>query len=173
MQHQPVSLQDSLPTSPDMPTNYQNTMAPSVEVAQAIAQTKAKYCRLLDTKKWDMLDQVLVPGFSFKMVQGGAVVNQNGVDLSFPERAAFIKHFSEFFRDKQSHHMVGPAEYEEVGPDEVKATFAIQYYVADAEPTPKFRLVGAGHYHDIYKRENGSWLLADSTVDATYTTLES
>lgn len=148
-------------------------MALSVEVAQAITQIKAKYCRLLDTKKWDLLDQVIVPGFSFRLVQGGAVVNQNGVDLSFSDRASFIKHFSEYFENRQCHHMVGPAEYEEVGPDEVKAVFAIQFYVADAELTPKFRMATGAHCHEVYKRESSSWFLAESTIEGTYTTIDS
>lgn len=148
-------------------------MAPSVEVTQAIAQSKAKYCRLVDTKRLDLLDQVTVPDFSFKMVQGGTVVNENGVDFSFTDRASFAKFFSEYFQDKQSHHIVGAGEYEEVGPDEVKAVFATQVYIASAEPTPKFRMTSGAHYHDVYKRVDGSWLLADSTVEATYTTVDS
>lgn len=143
------------------------TMTVSPEVALAIHQTKAKYCRFADTKQWDAFEQITVPNIVFKMVQDGAV------SASFPDRASWISHFSEFFKGKQCHHLIGGAEYEEVGPDEVKAIFAIQYYVADEGTTPKFRMTGGAHYHEVYKRVNGTWLLAESTVESTYTTIDS
>lgn len=148
-------------------------MAPSVEARLEIAQIKAKYCRIVDQKKWDLFEQIAVPGFSFKMVQDGAVVNQNGMDMSFTDRASFVQHFSEHFRNLQCHHLVGPAEYEEIGPDEVKAVFAIQYYVAEKGLTPKMRVAGGAHYSDVFKRVDGSWLLADSSVESTFTVIDS
>lgn len=142
-------------------------MTVSPEVALAVHQTKAKYCRLVDTKQWAALDQVTVPDLAFKMMQNGAV------SASFSDRASWTSHFSEFFKGKQCHHLIGGAEYEEIGPDEVKAIFAIQFYVADEGMTPKFRQTGGAHYHDVYKRVNGTWLLAESTVEPTYATIDS
>lgn len=143
------------------------TMTVSPEVALAIHQTKAKYCRFADTKQWGAFEQITTADIAFKMVQGGAVL------VSFSDRASWASHFSEMLKGKQCHHLIGGAEYEEVGPDEVKAIFAVQFYIADDGTTPKSRTTGGAHYHEVYKRVNGTWLLAECTAESTYTTVDS
>lgn len=148
-------------------------MTPSPEAAQAIAHTKAKYCRLLDTQQWHLFDEIVLPDFKFRMVEDGTVVNRDGVDIDFQAREPWIAHFSELFKGKQSHHLVGPAELDEVSAGQVNAKFAVQYYVTEKEISPKWRMTGGGHYHEVYKRVDGAWFLAQCRIEETYFTIDS
>lgn len=148
-------------------------MTPSFEVAQAIAHAKAKYCRLVDTQQWHLLSEVVLPDFDFKIVEDGTVVNRGGVDIDFQGREPWIAHFSEVFKGKQSHHMVGPAELDEVSADQVNAKFAVQYYVAEKGADPRMRMAGGGHYHEVFKRVDGAWFLAQCRIEETYLTVDS
>lgn len=128
---------------------------PSLEVAYAITTVKAKYCRLVDTQEWESFDQVMLPDFKFKIKQGDSVTN-------LTTRHDWVTQFTEQLKSLQTHHLVGPGELEEVSPDEVKAIIPIQYLIAHKDQTSKFRTSGGAFYHDIFKRVDGAWFLAET-----------
>lgn len=96
-------------------------MKPSPEVAQVIGEKKALYCRYLDTQKWDLFDQVMLPDVEWNFA------GKEGMKLSFASRDAFVAHFSDFFKSLQSIHVMGTAEMAQASPNEVKAVFAGQW----------------------------------------------
>ncbi|KAF3764852.1 hypothetical protein M406DRAFT_234253, partial [Cryphonectria parasitica EP155] len=139
------------------------------EIAQAIIEKKAQYCRFADSQKWDLFDKVVLPDFRFEFIDNG-VVPKEAVFPLFQSREACVAHFSKLLAVKQAHHLVGSPELEQVSSDEVKAVFPIHYYIADKGPIPKpeSRITGGAHYHEVFKRVGDEWFLADLKVVHTF-----
>ncbi|PSR81619.1 hypothetical protein BD289DRAFT_484337 [Coniella lustricola] len=146
-------------------------MRPPPNVAQAIAETKARYCRFADSDMWDALDKVVLPDFTFEVLDNG--VAPSGIFPSFTSRETWVAYFRELFTTKQAMHLVGVPELEQVSPDEVRAVFPIQYVIADQgnSPDPESRITGGGHFHEVYRRVEDGWLLAGTKIAHTYCVL--
>lgn len=143
-------------------------MRPSADVAQAIVETKGRYCRFIDSRLWDVMDRNTLADFTFEFVDNG--VCPSGTFPSFTSRDTWVAYFGEIFKTKQSMHLVGAPELEQISSEEVKAIFPVQFVIADkgTNPSPESRMTGGGHYHDVFKRVNGEWLLAAVKIDLTY-----
>lgn len=144
-----------------------------LETTQVITSKKAQYTRLIDTHQLPLLNAILLPGFSFKMLDHeGAILNLGGNAVIYHTLAEFQAHFSELLKTKQSIHLVGPPELEQVGSDEIKAVFAMHALSADVGVQPKGRMTMAGHYHDVWKRVDGKWWLAEVALRLSYCTVD-
>lgn len=138
-------------------------MKPSPELAQLIGEKKALYCRYLDTQKWHLFDQVMLPDVKWKFASANEGLNQ-----SFASRDAFVTHFSELFKPLQSIHVIGTAEMEQVCPDEIKAIFAGQWSSGPQGEGAQGHMSGGGYYHEVWKRVGEDWLMAECEVELTY-----
>lgn len=140
---------------------------------ECLASTKALYTRAIDTAQWSLLDTILPLDFSFRMLDlDGHIMSLTGVQINFSTKEAWLTHFRELLKAKQSTHLVGPPEIEQVSPDEIKAIFAVQFFVSDRGSSPKERLTAAGHYHDTWKKIGDRWLLAEVALEVCYMTFD-
>lgn len=148
-------------------------MSPSMETTHIIASKKAQYTRLVDTNQWGLLDAILLPDFSFKMLDHeGAIMNFGGAEVNFSSREDWKAYFGELLHTKQKTHLVGYPELEQIGPDEIVARFTLQAFVAELGARPKGRTTLAGHYRDTWKMVDGDWWLAEVVLELSYFTYE-
>lgn len=124
-----------------------------LEITQSIASKKALYTRAIDSVKWSLLDEIVPLDFSFKMLDlNGNVMNLEETQIEFTTRESWKAHFRELLKEKQTTHLVGPPEVEQISPNEVKTIFGAQFLISDRGSCPKQRLTAAGHYHDTWKK---------------------
>ena len=115
---------------------------------EAIKQLKARYFRLLDTQDWDAWEGVFTADASLRwgpepgQVMHGRDQIRAGVSGSL-EGATTVHHG----------HM---PEIELTGPDTARGIWSM----FDRVDHPKYLLVGFGHYHEEYRREDGIWRIA-------------
>jgi hypothetical protein len=149
-------------------------MAPvSPEVALAITSQKARYGRYIDTKQWDKWEEeVMHPRATCVFIDmNGKVVRSGKKVLAFSRAADMRSFFEPFFSDKQSMHMFGPGEFEQIAPDEVRAVFALEDKII-LPPLGSFLQVrGGGFYTEIWKLTGGKWYLKGFKLERTYETM--
>ncbi|KAK1987830.1 hypothetical protein LZ30DRAFT_818708 [Colletotrichum cereale] len=141
----------------------------SPEAAETIRRKKAQYCRFADGLEWDRLDTVLLPDFTFEGVDpDGAVLVENGVRHRWESRAAWVAHFSTSFKTVQTMHLVDAGDLEQVADDEVRAVFGLIYHAGTRGTTDGLHATGGGHYYETWKRVDGDWFLASSSMKRLY-----
>jgi hypothetical protein len=125
-----------------------------------IEQVKYRYLRALDTKHWDEFADTLTED----------VVGKYGESLGdtheFTDRASLV----EFMRSSLgpqilTEHRVTHPEITVDG-DEATATWYLQDRVI--APDFNFMLIGAGFYHDRYRRTPDGWRISETGYDRTY-----
>jgi hypothetical protein len=116
-----------------------------------LAQAKARYCRLLDTKDWAALAEMLTEDMVFDLSNGDAnvapIVGHDNVLAAVQTSVA----------DAKTVHQVHLPEIE-VNGSEAKAVWAVQERVVWTNGTS---LTAYGHYHDRWVRQNGRWKIAE------------
>lgn len=143
-------------------------MRPSPEVTQIISEKKALYCRYLDTQQWHLFDQVMLPDAKWKVLSADDALEKEGMSPSFTSKDAFVAHFSELFKTVQTIHVVGAPEMEQVSPDEIESIFASQWSSGPKGDASHPHLTGGGHYHELWKRTDGNWLMAECRFEPSY-----
>lgn len=143
-------------------------MRPTFELAQMINEKKALYCRYIDTQKWHLFDQIMLPNVTWKTVNADGSPRKEGMDASFKNRDAFVAYFSECFKPLQSIHVLGPAEMEQVSSDEVRSIFAAQWSSGPKGDSARGHICGGGHYHEVWKRVGDDWFMAECVFESTY-----
>jgi len=125
-----------------------------------IEQVKYRYLRALDTKHWDDFAATLTED----------VVGKYGESLGdtheFTDRESLV----EFMRTSLgpeilTEHRVNHPEITVDG-DEATATWYLQDRVI--APSFNFMLIGAGFYHDSYRRTPDGWKISATGYDRTY-----
>jgi len=129
-----------------------------VDIEQ-IRQLKARYCRLLDTKRWQDLRALFAPDCRFEGM-GNYLPNGAGPD-TFVEFVQ-VRHA----RTVSVHHCHTP-EIEFTGDHEARAVWAMEDFVewqdlqdvaAEWQGYRGFR--GYGHYEEAYRRIGDQWRIA-------------
>ena len=115
-----------------------------VEV-ERIKQLKARYFRLMDTKKWDEWAQVFTEDASLKW-------GPNDGDVA-ETREGIVKGVSGFLREATTCHHGHMPEIEIDAPDRAHGIWAMYDYVE----TPQYVLHGFGHYEEQYRKVDGAW----------------
>ena len=134
--------------------------APSLQrllAAQAIAETKARYCRYIDTKQWSRLASLFTPDCRFEGL-GSAPA---GADV-----AAFVQGVSTRLANTISVHHCHMPEIRLLGPDHARVIWAMEDYVdwidgstvKEAPGSRGFR--GYGHYEEEYRAVDGEWKIS-------------
>ncbi|RTE85003.1 hypothetical protein BHE90_000387 [Fusarium euwallaceae] len=140
------------------------------EVALAITRQKARYGRYADTKQWDKFAQdIALPDarFSFYDTEGKLLV-AGPQSLAFDSVKGCAAFFGKFFSQFQTQHNFGPGDFEQVGPDEVKAIFGMEDQIMSKYLGAWVEIRGGGFYHETWKLVDGEWYLQDLRLERTY-----
>lgn len=121
-------------------------------VAQAeLAQAKARYCRLLDTKDWSALAELMTAEILFDLDAG----NPSSVPIVGRENVLAAVQAST--ADALTVHQVHAPEFEIAG-EEAQVIWAVQERVVWENGTS---LTAFGHYRDRWVRLDGRWRIVE------------
>lgn len=115
-----------------------------------LEQTKARYCRLMDTKDWVGLASLLTDDLVFDLTDG----NPGAAPLV--GREAALEAVRASVGDAVTVHQVHSPEFELDG-DEAHVIWAVQERVLWKNGTS---LTAYGHYHDRFVRGERGWRIA-------------
>lgn len=129
-----------------------------LEAIEDIRSLKARYFRLMDTKRWDELRGVFTADLKV-LTPEGAVYAEGGETY-----AAALRHSLE---RAVSCHQGLMGEVEVIDADNARAIWGMQDVITwdDRHPAAGWKsIVGRGHYHETYRREDGAWKIATLTL---------
>ncbi len=122
---------------------------------EAIKQLKARYCRYLDTKRWDDWRQLFTDDFvSDTSPAGGKRISGADEFVSFVRRSLGKP-------SQPTVHQVHAPEITLTSPTTATGIWALEDVVRLA---PGLNLDGRGHYHETYEKVDGDWLIKTSTL---------
>lgn len=134
---------------------------PMLAAAEAIRQLKARYFRFVDARQWDCLRDLFT----------------SDATLHFPERTTApegcdtcISRLSRLLpTDVISIHEGGMADISIFDESSAQAIWfmrdTIIFPTNRPNPFGVTRLQGAGHYHETYRRQSGTWRIASLRLD--------
>jgi hypothetical protein len=131
---------------------------------EAIKRLKYRYCRCLDEKKWDELEQCLTED---------AISAYGDGQYSFNGRAAIM----EFLRDalgtskRISRHRVHQPEIDFTSPTTATGIWALDDVVIETSGGITIR--GAAFYYDEYVKIGGAWKIRSTGYQRLYEEMES
>jgi hypothetical protein len=118
----------------------------------AIANLKARYCRLMDTKDWAGWAELFTPGFVMDATGSGGPRIEGREAAVASVRGSLVAAVT-------VHHVHTPEI--EIDGDTATGIWAMQ----DQLSWPNGRkLTGYGHYHERYVRAGGVWRIAELRV---------
>jgi hypothetical protein len=120
---------------------------------EAIKRLKARYFRLMDTKRWEEWALVFAKDAVMEVPEANMV--NYGRDEIVQRVSSALQHA------RTAHHGHMP-EIELTGPDTARGTWAMFDCVEwpRSESGARVGLQGYGHYHEEYVREDGEWRIA-------------
>ena len=123
----------------------------------AIMETKARYCRFLDTKNWD--------GFAGLFTADAVLdVQEDSGAPPLHGRAAIQETVRHVVEHAKTAHQVHSPEITFDGADAADVVWAMQdrlVWEAGHSPIPgASAMTGYGHYHERYVRRGGGWMIA-------------
>ncbi len=127
--------------------------APNFSDWLALVTLKARYCRFLDSKDWDGYVGLFTDDFVLDTSPAGG--------LRIEGKAAAVAYVrSSITQDTITTHHVHNPEIEISG-DTATAIWAMQ----DRNIWPNGRqLLGFGHYHERYVKQDGAWRISESQL---------
>jgi hypothetical protein len=146
-----------------------------------IKKLKARYYRLLDTKRWDELAQVFATDAVFDARQAMSNVTTNVADAAKISegwrnegRAAIIAFIRERTGPASTVHHGHMPEIEILDANHARGIFAMEDQNRYFDPAGHMvsRLHGWGHYHEEYRREDGAWRIQQSVLTRLRVDLE-
>jgi ketosteroid isomerase-like protein len=126
----------------------------------AICETKARYCRLMDTKDWAGWADVFTEDLVLDSTPAGGYRVEG--------RAAAIARVRESIDTAKTAHQVHNPEVSFAGPDEARVIWAMNDRVT-MDPARQSESyaghTGYGHYRETYRRcADGRWRIAESQL---------
>jgi hypothetical protein len=118
----------------------------------AICNLKARYCRLLDTKRWDAWAALFTPDCRFDTTGSGGTVVEGS--------AAMVAFVRESLAEAKTAHQVHSPEITFDGPDAADVIWAMQ----DRVIKDTFDLTGFGHYRERCVRTAEGWRIASQEL---------
>ena len=119
---------------------------------EAIKKLKARYFRLLDTKRWDELGDLFAEDAFFVSPQTG--------EPTVRGRAAMADRVRRFVKDAVTVHHGHMPEIELTGPATAAAVWAMFGLIDDGERFSEWY----GHYDDTYVKLDGEWKIRSSKL---------
>ncbi|KAM6534490.1 hypothetical protein FALCPG4_004125 [Fusarium falciforme] len=138
------------------------------DVVALITHKKAQYCHSADSNQWQVFEKTFLPDATFVFVDAGDEVINVGREWSFSSRDDFVAYFSNSFKVQQTIHLVGPGEFEQTSPDEIKVTWSVIYHCGPRDSETEGHGTGGGHYHEIWKKREGDWFMASMRMKRLY-----
>jgi len=129
-----------------------------LEATEEIRSLKARYYRLMDTKQWDELKCVFTSDMKV-VTPEGQIYTEGG------ETYAAALHNS--LENAISCHQNLGGEIEILDAANARAIWAMQDVIEweDAHPRTGWKsILGRGHYHETYRKEDGVWRIATLTL---------
>ena len=114
----------------------------------AICNTKADYCRLLDTKQWDQWREIFTDDVIVDTQSSGGGVKTG--------RDEFVGPLSEMLAEVKTCHQVHSPQITIAG-DTAKVIWAMQDRLIWPDGNT---MTGYGHYHEEYRLTEGGWKIA-------------
>jgi len=118
-----------------------------------IRNTKARYCRLIDTKQWDALGDVFAPDAVADFSTEG-----NPIPL-LTGRETIVQVFKDLVDPAVTVHHVHGAEVEFISDTEAKVISPMEDLVTFPEGNENKSFHGYGHYHETYVNIDGQWVI--------------
>jgi hypothetical protein len=129
-----------------------------LQAIEDIRLLKARYFRFMDTKQFDLLEDLFTPDLQV-LTPEGAVYKNSG-----PAYAAALKHSLEH---SVSVHQGFMDEIEIIDAHHAKGIWAMQDVIewADKHPVQGWKsITGRGHYHETYRKTISGWRIATLTL---------
>lgn len=144
-------------------------MAVSPEAAAIIQRKKAQYCRFADSNQWNRFDSIVLPNATFLFHNpDGSVITKGDIEYSWSSTKDWVAFFENEFKTMQTIHIVGPAEMEQIAPDEIKAIWAVTYHAGTKEHEGGVHGTGGGHYHETWKKVGDDWFMESLRMERLY-----
>lgn len=119
---------------------------------EEIKQLKARYFRLMDTKRWDEWGSVFTIGGRMEVPEA---------DLVLEGRQAIVDGVKAALADQVRHvHHGHMPEITLTGADTAEGIWAMFDFVEWPSKGDRAGLVGYGHYHERYERTDEGWQIA-------------
>ena len=126
--------------------------ADALHAIEQIKQLKARYFRLLDTKRWDEWGDVFTPG---------CVMEVPEADMVSQGRDEIVRGVSGALEGVRSVHHGHMPEIELTGPDTAQGIWAMFDYLEwPASDGNTSGIKGYGHYYEEYARDGGQWRIS-------------
>jgi hypothetical protein len=129
---------------------------------KAIERTKARYCRFMDTKRWEEWGMLFTENASLDVSED--VTPEMGPQIVHG-RAAIVAQVRGVVDTARTTHQVHSPEISLISPIAATGIWAMQDVVTwpegVARPIPAVHsLTGFGHYHETYSLVAGEWRIA-------------
>ena len=138
---------------------------------EAIKETKARYCRFLDTKCWDDWGSVFTE--DAKMDVSDDVKDIPGASSHIQGRDTLVNQTRELVGPGNHMHHVHSPEITFISNNEAQVIWAMEDWVNFPEGVPgPFQTMNAfGHYYETYKREGSVWRISTLKLKRIHQTI--
>lgn len=129
-----------------------------LEAIEEIRNLKARYFRLMDTKQWDELAQVFTGDMQVLKPDGEVYATGGG---------AYAAGLRKSLEKAVSCHQGLTGEIEILDAENARGVWAMQDVIEWEDRHPQFgwkSILGRGHYHETYRKEEGAWRIATLTL---------
>lgn len=137
---------------------------PPATAIELVRQAKARYCRYLDTKKWDAFAELFIadPEISIYGTSGELLIG-------FSSRESFTSAARGYLTGAQSIHQVHNDELTQRSEGEIGAIWSMEDHILfpkadDGRPS---RHHGYGHYHETWVHTADGWRIASLELHRT------
>lgn len=138
----------------------------STEIAEIIRQKKSQYVRYIDTKQWSKFELIALPNAELSFYNpDGSIMTIGRKRLSFISIHTFAEYFGKVFTNAQTLHMVGNAEFEMVGSDEVRVIWSMEDQIIISHYA---EMRGGGYYFETWVKTENDWFLKSLRLERTY-----
>jgi hypothetical protein len=153
------------PRSPETPdaateveTSFEGDPLERLIDIEAIKQLKARYFRLIDTQKWDELEQVFIEDASFSF-PGDRLGAREG-------RRSLIDYARASLEGGRSVHHGHMGEIELTSATTARGIWAMSDFCEFRTKDGTRRILsGSGHYHEGYVKQDGHWRIASMRLE--------
>ena len=126
---------------------------------EGIRNTKSRYCRLIDMKKWDELGSVFAPdAVADFSTEGNPIPVLEGRDT-------IVKVFKDLVHPAETVHQVHSAEIEMISATEAKVFSPMEDYVTFPEGSENISFHGYGYYEETFVAIEGQWYIQHTRLD--------
>jgi 3-phenylpropionate/cinnamic acid dioxygenase small subunit len=127
---------------------------------EAIRETKARYCRFLDTKQWEQWGAQFTTDIEMDVSED--VPEGSDVDPIVRGRQVVVDQVRMLVGAARTVHQIHAAEIQFSSATEATMISAMEDWVAfpDGIAAPFKSMHGYGHYHETYRFQDGAWRIA-------------